>query len=45
MNTAHLGMNTEYTGPIEVWGPAEFPQPASGMSTANSSPTPFTPTA
>jgi predicted dehydrogenase len=25
VDTAHLGMNTEYTGPIEVWGSAEFP--------------------
>jgi predicted dehydrogenase len=25
VDTAHLGMNTEYTGPVEVWGTAEFP--------------------
>ncbi|MFY9852320.1 MAG: gfo/Idh/MocA family oxidoreductase, partial [Terracidiphilus sp.] len=25
VDTAHWGMNTEYTGPIEVWGKAEFP--------------------
>ena len=25
VDTAHWGMNTEYTGPIEVWGSAEFP--------------------
>ena len=25
VDTAHWGMNTEYTGPIEVWGTAEFP--------------------
>ena len=22
---AHWGMNTEYTGPVEIWGSAEFP--------------------
>ena len=26
IDTAHWGMNTEYTGPIEVWGTAEFPK-------------------
>ncbi len=25
VDTAHWGMNTEYTGPVEVWGEAEFP--------------------
>lgn len=25
VDTAHWGMDTEYTGPIEVWGIAEFP--------------------
>lgn len=25
VDTAHWGMNTEYTGPIEIWGDAEFP--------------------
>ena len=25
IDTAHWGMNTELTGPIEVWGSAEFP--------------------
>jgi len=25
VDTAHWGMDTEYTGPIEVWGTAEFP--------------------
>jgi predicted dehydrogenase len=25
IDTAHWGMNTEYTGPVEVWGSAEFP--------------------
>lgn len=25
VDTAHWGMNTEYTGPIEVWGSAEYP--------------------
>jgi predicted dehydrogenase len=25
VDTAHLGMNTEYTGPVEIWGAAEFP--------------------
>lgn len=25
VDTAHWGMNTEYTGPIEIWGEAEFP--------------------
>ena len=25
VDTAHWGMNTEYTGPVEVWGAAEFP--------------------
>ena len=25
VDTAHWGMNTEYTGPVEVWGMAEFP--------------------
>lgn len=25
VDTAHWGMNTEYTGPLEVWGTAEFP--------------------
>ena len=25
VDTAHWGMNTEYTGPVEVWGSAEFP--------------------
>src|SRR3984957_14797956 len=24
-DTAHWGMNTEYTGPVEIWGSAEFP--------------------
>ncbi len=26
IDIAHWGMNTEYTGPIEVWGNAEFPK-------------------
>ena len=26
VDTAHWGMNTEYTGPVEVWGQAEFPK-------------------
>jgi predicted dehydrogenase len=26
VDTAHWGMNTEHTGPIEVWGTAEFPK-------------------
>ena len=26
VDTAHWGMNTEYTGPVEVWGSAEFPK-------------------
>jgi predicted dehydrogenase len=26
VDTAHWGMNTEYTGPIEIWGTAEFPK-------------------
>ncbi len=26
VDSAHWGMNTEYTGPIEVWGHAEFPK-------------------
>jgi hypothetical protein len=26
IDSAHWGMNTEYTGPIEVWGNAEFPE-------------------
>jgi predicted dehydrogenase len=25
VDSAHWGMNTEYTGPIEIWGSAEFP--------------------
>ena len=25
IDTAHWGMDTEYTGPIEIWGKAEFP--------------------
>jgi predicted dehydrogenase len=25
VDTAHWGMNTEYTGPVEIWGEAEFP--------------------
>lgn len=25
VDTAHWGMNTEYTGPVEIWGAAEFP--------------------
>jgi predicted dehydrogenase len=25
VDTAHWGMDTEYTGPIEIWGSAEFP--------------------
>jgi predicted dehydrogenase len=25
IDTAHWGMDTEYTGPIEIWGHAEFP--------------------
>jgi predicted dehydrogenase len=25
IDTAHWGMNTEYTGPVEIWGTAEFP--------------------
>lgn len=25
VDTAHWGMDTEYTGPVEVWGTAEFP--------------------
>ena len=29
IDTAHWGMDTEHTGPIEVWGKAEFP--ASGL--------------
>ena len=26
IDSAHWGMDTEYTGPIEVWGTAEFPK-------------------
>jgi predicted dehydrogenase len=26
VDTAHWGMDTEYTGPVEVWGTAEFPK-------------------
>lgn len=26
VDTAHWGMNTEYTGPVEIWGMAEFPK-------------------
>lgn len=26
VDSAHWGMDTEYTGPIEVWGSAEFPK-------------------
>ena len=26
IDSAHWGMDTEYTGPIEVWGSAEFPE-------------------
>ncbi len=26
IDSAHWGMDTEYTGPIEVWGSAEFPK-------------------
>jgi predicted dehydrogenase len=26
VDTAHWGMNTEYTGPVEVWGTAEYPR-------------------
>jgi Oxidoreductase family, NAD-binding Rossmann fold/Oxidoreductase family, C-terminal alpha/beta domain len=26
VDTAHWGMNTEYTGPVEIWGEAEFPK-------------------
>ena len=26
IDSAHWGMNTEYTGPVEVWGEAEFPK-------------------
>jgi predicted dehydrogenase len=26
IDSAHWGMDTEYTGPIEVWGSAEFPR-------------------
>ena len=26
VDTAHWGMDTEYTGPLEVWGSAEFPK-------------------
>jgi predicted dehydrogenase len=25
IDSAHWGMNTEYTGPVEIWGQAEFP--------------------
>jgi predicted dehydrogenase len=25
VDTAHWGMNTEHTGPVEIWGTAEFP--------------------
>jgi predicted dehydrogenase len=25
IDTAHWGMDTEYTGPLEIWGTAEFP--------------------
>ncbi len=25
VDTAHWGMDTEYTGPVEIWGTAEFP--------------------
>ena len=25
VDTAHWGMDTEYTGPVEIWGAAEFP--------------------
>jgi hypothetical protein len=26
VDSAHWGMNTEYTGPVEIWGTAEFPK-------------------
>ena len=26
IDSAHWGMDTEYTGPVEIWGTAEFPK-------------------
>jgi predicted dehydrogenase len=26
VDSAHWGMNTEYTGPVEIWGEAKFPE-------------------
>ena len=26
IDTAHWGMGTEFTGPVEIWGKAEFPK-------------------
>jgi len=31
IDSAHWGMGTERTGPIEIWGTAEFPAPGSGL--------------
>lgn len=35
IDTAHWGMGTEYTGPIEVIAEAEFPSPESGLWTVH----------
>jgi predicted dehydrogenase len=35
IDIAHWGMGTEYTGPIEIEGSAEFPSPESGLWTVH----------
>ena len=32
VDSAHWGMNTEFTGPVEIWGGAKFPTKACGTS-------------
>lgn len=44
VDTAHWGMNTEYTGPVEIWGTAESPPTVYGTFTESSKHTPFMPT-
>ena len=45
VDTAHWGMDTELTGPVEVWAARSFPSRASGMYTGRSKHTDDTRTA
>jgi hypothetical protein len=45
VDIAHWGMDTEHSGPVEIWGKAEFPKSGLWNVHGRSRPMPATPTA